>query len=100
MSTSRGTSVRGSTTSTEMPSRAELLRHREGLAHVVRERHDGHVGARALHLGHAERHEVVAVGHGARDGGQAAALERDHGIVVADRALQQPLGVGRRRRAG
>ena len=54
--------------------------------------------ARALHFGLAERHDVLAVRHVALHVVEHLALDENDRVVVADRALEQPLGVGRRGR--
>src|SRR5437867_492297 len=72
----------------------ELVGRGERRVHVVREPDDRHVRAGALHVGDPDRHDMVAVGDGPLQRGEPAALERDDGVVVANRALQQSLRVG------
>ncbi len=61
---------------------------------------DRHVGALTAHHRFAEAQHVVALGHLAADAVEALVLDEDHRVVVADRRLQQRLGVGRGRGAG
>src|SRR6059036_64689 len=55
-----------------------------------------HVGPRSLHLRDAERDRVVAVSDFALHGIQQLSLDEDDGVLVPDRALDEPLGVMRR----
>ena len=59
---------------------------------------DRGVGAFADHPGDADRLGVVVLGHDALGGVEALALDEQDGVVRPDRRLQQPLGVGGRRR--
>ncbi len=85
---------RSRTTPLQRPASRRLQRH----AHHLRPGDDGDVGAFALHVGHADRNDVVALGHLALRPVEHLALEEDHRVVVPDGRLQQALRVVRRRR--
>src|SRR3989475_10244965 len=55
------------------------------------------VGPLALDVCASDRNDVLSVGNVALQVVQHLALEHDHRIVVADRGLEEPLGIGRRR---
>ena len=89
-----GRASAGRCTSTEIPSRRQLLGRLQALDDHVRPGHERHVRAGPLDLGLAERDHVVlvlgdlAVGHV-----QQLVLDEDDRVVVADRRLEQALGV-------
>jgi hypothetical protein len=63
----------------------------------VAERDDGHVGARPFDRGDPDGHQRVAVRHVLGDRIDAARLEEDDRVVVADGALEQATRIGRAR---
>ena len=80
---------------------AQRLRRARGGQRHARDADDRHVGALAADRGLAEAHgEVLVVGHLAALAVEVLVLDEDDRVVVADRGLQQPLGVGRGRRHG
>ena len=97
VSVSSGSSVRGSMTSTEMPSSLEPLGRLERAVDEPPDGDDRHVGALATRVGDAERQDEVALDrHLAARRQQPERLDEQHRVVVADRRLQQALGVVRR----
>jgi hypothetical protein len=58
---------------------------------------EGDVAARSLDVGLADRNDVITLGHLALQVVEHLPLEHDHRIVVANGALEETLGVGRRR---
>ena len=78
----------------------ETVGHRQRAAHGVAVGDDREVAALAHDLRAADRHrEVVArLGQRAVDVVEHEVLDEQHGIVVADRRLEQAVGVERRRR--
>jgi hypothetical protein len=95
-SVSSGRMVRRSTTSQRMPSLAERVGGLQRHEHHLAAGDDGAVVALTLELGHAERDHELLVRHLALDVVEHLALDEDHRVVVADGALEQALGVGRR----
>src|SRR5215813_2204802 len=77
----------------------ELFRRLHGAVHHAHVRDDGDVGALAAHDGLAEGNQEVGVLRDfAFDVVERLGLDEDHRVVVADRRLQQSLGVHRRGR--
>src|SRR5512135_3730974 len=76
----------------------ELLGGLERHGHRLRVADDGDVGAGALHVGPPQRNQVLAVRDLALQVVEHLAFDEDHRVVVPDGALEQPLGVRRRRR--
>jgi len=76
-----------------MPSFREQLRRLLCDVDHLAVRDDRDVVALALHLRLAERDGVVAFGHLALGVVEHLALEHHHRIVVADRALEEPLRI-------
>ncbi len=73
----------------------ERLRGALGGDRHPRDADDRHVGALAAHGRVAEGlHVVLPVGHLAPLAVERLVLDEDHGVLVADRGLQQALGVG------
>ena len=96
VSRSSGRSVRGSMTSASTScSVGQLLGGALRGDRHARDPDDRHVGALAAHGGLAEAGDVVAVlGHLAPLAVEVLVLDEDDGVVVADRRLEQALGVG------
>jgi hypothetical protein len=67
-------------------------------AHRLRVTDDGHVTARPLDVGLAQRNDVLPFGNLALHVVEHLALDEDDRIVVSDGALEEALGVGRCRR--
>ena len=76
----------------------ELLGGLERDGHGLGVADQSYVLAGPLDVGLADRHDVLALGHLPLDVVQHLALEHDHGVVVADRRLEQAFGVGGRGR--
>ena len=100
VSRSSGRSVRGSITSASIScSDRELLGGLLRGERHARDADDRHVVALAADRGLAEvGDEVLVLGHVAALPVEVLVLDEDHGVVVADRRLEQPLRVLRRRR--
>ena len=77
------------------PRRQQLGGRQRGLHHRARG-HDRDVVARVLDAGNAQRDRVLTLRHLAHQRVVQLVLDEDDRVVVADRGLQQALGVGRR----
>ena len=97
-SSSSGRSVRGSTTSTSMPSFASASAASSAIVHHLRPGDDRDVLALALDVALAERHQCTRRRGPRPYAVERLALDEDDRVVVADRRLQQALRVRRRRR--
>ena len=95
-SRSSGRSVRGSITSALTPCSAASVSAARSAVTAIREMpDDGHIGALARDTRAAELDEMLlAVRHLAADPVEGLVLDEDHGVLVADRRLEQALRVG------
>ena len=95
VSWSSGRRVRRSITSASMPSLASSSAASSAKPTIREWAVDGDVGAGAADLGLADRHQpVLDVGHVELVAVEHLVLEEDHRVGVADRRLEQALGVG------
>ena len=98
VSSSSGSSVRGIDDLDGDPFLLGVLGSLHRLRHHPADRDDGHVGALAHHARLAERDRLDLVRHGPFQRVEQPVLEEDDGVVVVDRAPEEPAHVlGRRR---